>query len=85
MIALPKDTAETETRIDEKSSPGTRRTDGKNLVWCVEIEKNQPNYQRLTLLTVLPPNYFMFFQTEQPPGPLSFSIVPLFFKEVVRH
>jgi hypothetical protein len=30
---LPKDTAEIETGMAEKSSPGTRQTDGNNLVW----------------------------------------------------
>jgi hypothetical protein len=35
---LPKDTAEIETGMAEKSSPGTRQTDGKNLVWLGEIE-----------------------------------------------
>ncbi len=33
----PKDTSEIETGIAEKSSPGTRQTDGKNLVWFGEI------------------------------------------------
>jgi hypothetical protein len=45
--------------MTEKSSPGTRQTDGKNLVWFGETEKNYPNYQCLPLLTVLPLNYFM--------------------------
>jgi hypothetical protein len=30
--SLPKDTSEIETGIAEKSSPGTRQTEGKNLV-----------------------------------------------------
>ena len=38
-ISLPKDTAEIETGRAEKSSPGTRQTDGKNLVWFGEIER----------------------------------------------
>ncbi len=38
----------------EKSSPGTRQTDGKNLVWFGEIER-----KCLALLTFLPLNYFM--------------------------
>jgi hypothetical protein len=40
----------------EKNSPGTRQTEGKNLVWFGEEKKNQPNYQCLPLLTVLPLN-----------------------------
>jgi hypothetical protein len=36
--SLPKDTAEIETGIAGKSSPGTRQTDGNNLVWFGEIE-----------------------------------------------
>jgi hypothetical protein len=42
----------------EKSSLGTRQTDGKNLVWFGEIERKLANYQYLPLLTVLPLNYF---------------------------
>jgi hypothetical protein len=38
--SLPKDTAEIETRMAEKSSPGTKQTDGKNLVGFGEIERN---------------------------------------------
>jgi hypothetical protein len=38
-LILPKDTAEIETRMAEKSSPGNRQTDGKNLVWFGEIER----------------------------------------------
>jgi hypothetical protein len=38
--SLPKDTAEIETGLVEKSSPGTRQTDSKNLVWIGEIERN---------------------------------------------
>ncbi len=34
--SLPKDTAEVETGMGEKSSPGTRQTDGKNWVWFGE-------------------------------------------------
>ncbi len=37
--SLPKETAEIETRTAEKSDPGTRRRDGKNLVWFGEIER----------------------------------------------
>jgi hypothetical protein len=37
--SLPKDTAEIETRMAEKSSTGTRKTDGKNLVWFGETER----------------------------------------------
>ena len=36
---LNHDTAEIETGMAEKSSPGTRQTDGKNLVWLGEIER----------------------------------------------
>jgi hypothetical protein len=36
--SLPKDTAEIKTGMAEKSSLGTRQTDGKNLVWFGEIE-----------------------------------------------
>jgi hypothetical protein len=32
-------TAEIETGIAEKSSPGTRQTDSKNLVWFGKIER----------------------------------------------
>jgi hypothetical protein len=53
-IKQPKDTAEIETGMTEKSSPGIRQTDGK-----IKIERNLPNYQRLPLLTVLHLNYFM--------------------------
>jgi hypothetical protein len=37
--SLPKDFAEIETGMAEKSSPGTRQTDGKNLVWIGKIER----------------------------------------------
>jgi hypothetical protein len=37
--SLPKDTAEIETGMAEKSSPGTRQINGKNLVWFGEIER----------------------------------------------
>ncbi len=43
----------------EKSSPGTRQTDGKNLVWFGEIDRNLAKLSILPLLTVLPLNYFM--------------------------
>ncbi len=43
----------------QKSPAGTRQTYSKNQVWFGVIERNQPNYQRLLLLTVLPLNYFM--------------------------
>ncbi len=33
------DTAEIKTGMAENSSPGTRQTDGKNLVWFGEIER----------------------------------------------
>ncbi len=37
--SLPKDTVDIETGMAEKSSPGTRQTDSKNLVWFGEIER----------------------------------------------
>ncbi len=37
--SLPKDTAEIETGMAEKYSPGNRQTEGKNLVWFGEIER----------------------------------------------
>jgi hypothetical protein len=37
--SLPKDTGEIKTGMAEKSSPGTRPIDGKNLVWFGEIER----------------------------------------------
>jgi hypothetical protein len=33
------DIAEIETGMAEKSSPGTRQTDGENLVWFLEKKK----------------------------------------------
>jgi hypothetical protein len=39
LIGLPKDTADIETGMAEKSSLGARQTAGKNLVWFGEIEK----------------------------------------------
>jgi hypothetical protein len=39
LIAFLKDTAEIEKGMTENSSPGTRQTDGKNLVWFGEIER----------------------------------------------
>ncbi len=47
--SLPKDTAEIETGMAEKSNPG-RLTDGKSLVWFGEMERKLP------LLAVLPLN-----------------------------
>jgi hypothetical protein len=40
----------------KKSSPGTRQTDGKNLVWFGEIERK---LAKLSMPNVLPLNYFM--------------------------
>jgi hypothetical protein len=40
-----------ETGMAEKSSPGTRQTDGKNMVWFGEIERK--------LAKLAMPNYFM--------------------------
>jgi hypothetical protein len=37
--SLPEDTAEIEKGMAKKSSPGTRRTDGKNLDWFGEIKR----------------------------------------------
>ncbi len=37
--SLREDTAEIETGMAEKSSPGTRQTDGKNLIWFGERER----------------------------------------------
>jgi hypothetical protein len=37
--SLPKETAEIETGMAEKFSPGTKQTVGKNLVWFGEIER----------------------------------------------
>jgi hypothetical protein len=42
----------------ESSSPGTRQTDGQNLVWFGEIERKLAKLS-MPLLTVLPLNYFM--------------------------
>jgi hypothetical protein len=39
VYSLPNDTAEIETGMAEKSSPETRQTDRKNLVWFGEIER----------------------------------------------
>ncbi len=39
ILVYLKDTAGIETRMAEKSSPGTRQTVGKNLVWFGEIER----------------------------------------------
>jgi hypothetical protein len=43
----------------EKSCPGTRQTDGKNLVWFGEIERKLAKLSIPTFFTVLPLNYFM--------------------------
>jgi hypothetical protein len=37
--SLPKDTAEIESRMAEKSSPGVRQTNGKNMAWFEETER----------------------------------------------
>ncbi len=57
--ASPGKSAEIETGMAEKSSPGTSQTDGKNLVWFGEIERKFAKFQYLPLLIVLPLNYFM--------------------------
>jgi hypothetical protein len=51
----------------EKSSPGTRQTDGKNLVWFGEIERKLAKLS-MPILTVLPLNYFMGRTTEYTDG-----------------
>jgi hypothetical protein len=43
----------------EKFSFGTTRTDGKTWFGLEKYKENQPNYQCLPLLTVLPLNFFM--------------------------
>ncbi len=47
--SLPKDTAEIKIGMAEKSSPGTRQTDGKNLVWFGEIERKLAKISMPTL------------------------------------
>jgi hypothetical protein len=39
LIAFLKNIAEIEIRMTKKSSPGTRQTDSKNLVWFGEKER----------------------------------------------
>jgi hypothetical protein len=73
---LPKDIAEIETGIGEKSNPGTRQTDGKNLVWFGEIERN---YQCLPLHTILPLNYLMAGPYHPPPPPPRQFFLPTLF------
>jgi hypothetical protein len=48
--------SEIETGMAEKSSPGTRQTDNKNLVCFGEKERK---LGKLSMPTVLPLNYFM--------------------------
>jgi hypothetical protein len=43
----------------EKSSLGTRQTEGKNLVCFGEIERKLTKLSMPSFLTVLPLNYFM--------------------------
>jgi hypothetical protein len=63
--SLPKDTAETETGMAEKSSPGTGQIEGKNLVWFGEIERKLAELSMPTFTyPVLPLNFFMA-QTSQ--------------------
>jgi hypothetical protein len=60
IIEVDKDTAEIETGMGEKSSPGTRQIDGKNLVWLGEIERKSTKLSMPTFTyPVLPLNYFM--------------------------
>jgi hypothetical protein len=47
--SLPKDTAEIETGMAEKSGPRTRQTDSKNLVWFGEIERELAKLSMPTL------------------------------------
>jgi hypothetical protein len=61
---LYEDTAENETGLAKKSSPGTRQTDGKNLVWFGEIEIKLAKLLMLTFFTVLPLNYCMDISIE---------------------
>jgi hypothetical protein len=49
----------------EKSSPGIRQTDSKNLVWFVEIERKLAKLSMSPLLTVLSLNYFMHYTHEK--------------------
>jgi hypothetical protein len=49
----------------EKSSPGTRQTDGKILVWFGEIDRKLAKLP-MPILTVLPLNYFMGRTTAYP-------------------
>jgi hypothetical protein len=46
--SLPKDTAEIETGMAEKSNPGTRQTDGKKFVWFGEIERKLAKFSMPT-------------------------------------
>jgi hypothetical protein len=43
----------------EKSSPGTRQTDSKNLVWFGEIERKSAKLSMPTFTYRLPLNYFV--------------------------
>ncbi len=43
----------------QKSSAGTRQTNGKNMVWIGEIERILAKLSKSLLLTVLHLNYFM--------------------------
>jgi hypothetical protein len=44
----------------ERSSPGTKQTDGKNWVWFGEMERKLAKLSMpIPLLTVLPLNYFI--------------------------
>jgi hypothetical protein len=48
LIIPSKETADIETGMAEKSSPGTRQTDGKNLVWFGEIERKLAKLSKTT-------------------------------------
>jgi hypothetical protein len=69
--SLPKDTAEIETGMAEKkSSPGTRQTDSKNLVWFGEIGRklaklSMPTFTYRFFLLII-----FCFSPKLPPPPL---------------
>ncbi len=46
--SLPKDIAEIETGMAEKSSPETRQINDKNLVWFGEIERKLAKLSMVT-------------------------------------
>ncbi len=58
-IRTDRDRWDLNTNIGRKGKLGKRQTEGRNLVWSGRLNQNQPNYQRLPLLTVLSLVYFM--------------------------